>query len=51
MWILSGYKAARVKDIEELIKTPSMRALIVNKLPRINSLIQTLRSDDTPGET
>ncbi len=48
IWILSGYRAARGQDIEELIKTPSMRALIVNSLPRINSLIQTLRNAN-PG--
>jgi len=46
IWILSGYKAARPEDIEELIKAPSMRKYIADHLLRINGLIQTLRSAD-----
>ena len=46
IWILSGYKAARPEDTEELIKAPSMRRHVADHLLRINGLIQTLRSAD-----
>ena len=52
IWILSGYRAARYQDIEKLLKTPSMPALIADHLPKINGFIQNLRSagpqDKTP---
>jgi hypothetical protein len=48
IWILSGYKAARPENIEQLIKTPSMKALIADHLQRISSLIQNLRNADSP---
>ena len=51
IWILSGYKAARPEDIEELIKAPSMRRHIADHLLRINGLIQTLRSADPAEKT
>lgn len=43
IWILAGYKAAEYQDIEELIRTPSMRALVLGHLPRVNGLMQDLR--------
>jgi hypothetical protein len=51
IWVLSGHRAARCQGIEHLIKTPSMQVLIADHLPRINGLIQELRSASPQEET
>ena len=42
IWIMSEYNACSREDIEELIRTPSMRALITNHRPRVNELLEKL---------
>jgi hypothetical protein len=51
IWVLSGYRAVRCQDLEYLIKTPSMRTLIADHLPRINGLIENLMSASHREET
>jgi hypothetical protein len=50
IWVLAGYRAARYQDIQQLIKTPSMKALIADHLPRINGLTQDLKGDSPQEE-
>lgn len=45
IWIMSKYKACKREDIEELIRTPSIRSLISQHQSRINELLKTLSSD------
>jgi hypothetical protein len=39
IWIMSKYKACARDHIEELIRTPSIRALVSGHLPRIVELL------------
>ena len=39
IWIMSRYNACKREDIEELIRTPSIRSVIHQYQPRINELI------------
>jgi hypothetical protein len=47
IWIMSKYKAVRRQDIEELIRTPSIRSLISQHQSRINELLENLQSNDS----
>lgn len=39
IWIMSKYEACKREDIEELIRTPSIRSLIYQSMARVNDLI------------
>jgi hypothetical protein len=43
IWIMSKYNAATRENIEDLIRTPTIRALLYSHLPRINELMEALR--------
>lgn len=43
IWIMSKYDACKREDIEELIRTPSIRALISQHMARINGLLKSLQ--------
>jgi hypothetical protein len=40
IWIMSKYNASRREDIEELVRTPSIRALIYQQMNRVNELLR-----------
>ena len=40
IWIMSKFNASKREDIEELIRTPSMRSLILQFADRVNELLQ-----------
>jgi hypothetical protein len=42
VWIMSGFKAGSREDIQELMRTPSIRKLTSKHERRINELIRTL---------
>ncbi|MFO7557332.1 MAG: hypothetical protein R6X10_00765 [Desulfobacterales bacterium] len=42
IWIMSKYNACKRKDIEELIRTPSIRSLIYQYMERVNELLKNL---------
>lgn len=39
IWIMSKYEACKREDIEELIRTPSIRSLIYQSMARVNDLL------------
>jgi len=41
IWIMSQYNACNRKDIEQLIRTPSIRALISKHAQRINEMVES----------
>jgi hypothetical protein len=41
IWIMSKYKACARNHIEELIRTPTIRALVSGHLPRIAELLDS----------
>jgi ankyrin repeat protein len=45
IWIMSKYNACKREPLEELIRTPAIRAVAYNHLPRINELIASLPSE------
>jgi ankyrin repeat protein len=45
IWIMSKYKACRREDIEELVRTPSIRSLIAQHRPRIDELLRCFEAD------
>lgn len=45
IWIMSKYKACRREDIEELVRTPSIRSLISQYRSRIDELLKELGGD------
>ncbi len=42
IWIMSKYNACKREDIEELIRTPSIRSLISQHQSRINELLKKI---------
>jgi CRISPR/Cas system-associated endonuclease/helicase Cas3 len=40
IWIMSKFNASTCKNIEQLIRTPTMRALLSANQPRINELLE-----------
>jgi len=40
IWLMSQYKACRRENIEQLIRTPSMRALVSKDLHRLKELME-----------
>jgi hypothetical protein len=42
IWIMAKYNACKRENIEELIRTPTIRAVVHHYLPRINELIASL---------
>jgi hypothetical protein len=40
IWIMSKYNASKRENIEELIRTPSIRSLIHQYMSRINELLK-----------
>jgi ankyrin repeat protein len=47
IWIMTGYKACSPKNIEELLRTPSIRSLISNHLPRIAEMMESLGKNES----
>ena len=45
VWIMSKYKACRWQDIEELIRTPSIQALISPHSDSVKKMIKTIGSE------
>ena len=45
IWIMSKYNASRQEDIEELIRTPSIRSLISQHSDRVAKMINKLGSE------
>ena len=49
IWIMSKYNACKREDIEELIRTPSIRSLISQNQQRINERIKDFQDDEVSG--
>jgi hypothetical protein len=49
IWIMSKYSACKREDIEELIRTPSIRSLISQHQQRINKLMKGFQDDGVSG--
>jgi hypothetical protein len=45
IWIMSKYQACTRETIEDLIRTPAIRGLLHEHLPRIHELIRILEDD------
>jgi len=48
IWIMSKYNASKRKDIEELIRTPSIRSLIYQHMARVNEFLTKFQPDVYP---
>ena len=46
VWIMSKFNASTCKNIEQLIRTPMMRALLSTHQTRINELVEAF--EDSP---
>ena len=44
VWIMSKYNACSLESIEELLRTPPMRALVSKHLCRIEELVESLQA-------
>ena len=42
VWIMSKYKSCSRNALEQLLKTPTIRKHVAEKLPRINELLRAL---------
>jgi ankyrin repeat protein len=49
IWIMSKYNACKREDIEELIRTPSIRSLISEHQARVNALMKNFQDDGESG--
>jgi hypothetical protein len=50
IWIMSKYNACRHEDIEELIRTPSIRSLISQHRSRIDEMMEAFSIVSTPTQ-
>jgi len=48
IWIMSKYNACKREDIEELIRTPSIRSLIYQYMTRVNEFLKKIQSNPCP---
>jgi len=48
IWIISKYNAGKREDIEELIRTPSIRSLIYQHMARVNEFLTKFQPDVCP---
>jgi hypothetical protein len=47
IWILTKYNASTRKNLEQLVRTPTIRVLVSAHLPKINKMIASMRSDES----
>ena len=48
IWIISKYNAGKCEDIEEMIRTPSIRSLIYQHMARVNEFLTKFQPDVYP---
>lgn len=46
IWIMSGYKACKLEDVKELIRTPTMNSLIFEHRSRLKELLKAFKKPD-----
>ena len=49
VWIMSKYNGCSRASLEQLLKTPTIRKHVAEKLPRINELLNKFPPDQTPA--
>jgi hypothetical protein len=49
VWIMSKYKSCNRTGLEQLLKTPTIRKHVAEKLPRINELLNEFPPDQKPA--
>jgi len=50
VWIMSKYKSCNRTGLEQLLKTPTIRKHVAEKLPRINELLNEFPPDQNPAD-
>ena len=43
IWIMSRYKACKLQELEELIRTPAIKALISDHMKRVKELLDSFK--------
>ena len=56
VWLMQKYRAARRRDVAELLRTPAIRRLLADERDRVDSLVATIpedpsRADGPDGDT
>ena len=47
IWIITKYNASTRKNLEQLVRTPTIRALVAAHLPKINKMIASMSPDES----
>ena len=47
IWIITKYNASTRKNLEQLVRTPTIRALVAVHLPKINKMIASMSPDES----
>ena len=51
IWIITKYNASTRKNLEQLVRTPTIRALVAAHLPKIQKMIASMRPDESNAKS
>jgi hypothetical protein len=51
IWIMTKYNASTRKNLEQLFRTPTIRALVAAHLPKIQKMIASMRPDESNAKS
>lgn len=51
IWIMTKYNASTRKNLEQLVRTPTIRALVAAHLPKINKMIASMNPDESNAKS